>query len=257
MGAAGAGRLVLSTGATTASGTEVLARVESTTGSPITNAPVSFSTSTGTVTPATAFTDENGVARAILTASTTATVTASSGSQSQTLTVNRAGLTVAASPNVASVGQVVTFTVSTASGQAASNVRINFGDGTVRNLGTVSGTEPRRTRTAALVTSRCQSPPTTTRTRGRLSASGSPDITVAATPNPTLLGNPTTFTATVPSGIQVQGYRFTYDDGTVRTITSRIDTHVFSSRGTHTGRVDVIGVSGGVIGSASASVVVQ
>lgn len=256
VGSAAAERIVLTT---TSSGgaTQVVARVETTAGTPLAGVPVTFSTTSGSVSPTSAVTDANGEARTTLTSGSTAKVKATAGAKSAEVEINRSGLAVKATPTTPNVGQPVTFEVTTAAGQAATNVRIDYGDGGSRNLGTVSGTRSDTytyTRTGNFQVSVTAD---NAENAGTAVSVGTPDITLAAAPSPTQLGNPTTFTATVPTGTQVERYTFTYSDGTVRSGTSRIDSHVFPSRGTHSGRVEVFGVGGVLLGSASASVVVQ
>jgi hypothetical protein len=264
VGSAGAERVALSATIQTlpANGgsTEVQARVETAGGSPVPGAPVTFTTTAGTVSPNTTVTDETGTARTTLTANAAATVTATSGGKSSTINVGigtRSGLNVTANPQTTSAGTPVIFTISTTSGQAVTNAVINYGDGGTRNLGTISGT-----RTDPHTYTRAGNFPVTVtadngENAGTAVSVGSLPITVTGAPSPTLLGNPTTFTVNGVTGVQVQRYVFTYDDGAVHETTGPSDSHVFSSRGTHSVRVDVFGVGNVQIGTAPASIVIQ
>src|SRR5439155_24491497 len=104
--------------------------------------PVTFSTTKGTVTPATTATDSNGVATATLTTNATADVTATSGTASQKVTVNvsaRSKVTISPGTGPFSAGSPVSFTVGVDAGANINNVHVDYGDGTGQDLGPISG----------------------------------------------------------------------------------------------------------------------
>ena len=136
-------------------------------GNPLPSATVSFSTTTGSLDQVSGTTDHNGVATAILKASTSATVTAAVGAQagSSTGTPPTTGgtttppatgtasgtvtVTVAAAPGLvitppssavsAGLPSPFTFAVTVpANGSAIRNVTVNWGDGASQDLGTIS-----------------------------------------------------------------------------------------------------------------------
>jgi len=77
-------------------------------------------------------------------------------------------------------------------------------------------------------------------------------VTLTASPNPTTVLTPTTFTVGGVGSAAVDHYLWAWDDGTdAFTTTSPQTTHTFASRGTKTVRVDVFGISGGKIGTAT------
>src|SRR5258708_7679466 len=122
--------------------TQVVATVVDDGGSPIGGVPVTFSTDKGSISPSTAVTDNSGNATATLTTTGTAKITAAVGALTGTATVTvstRSLLSFSASPSSAAAGVPVTFTVTPATGANISNVRIDFGDGSSRDLGAIGG----------------------------------------------------------------------------------------------------------------------
>jgi adhesin/invasin len=121
---------------------QISARVEDGQGSVVAGAPVTFSTTSGNITPTTANTDLSGIAVATLQANASADVVARSGGAEGKITVSlrpRSGLTLSAPATPPSAGLPATFTVAVAATAAVTNVRIDFGDGTRRSLGALSG----------------------------------------------------------------------------------------------------------------------
>ena len=121
---------------------QISARVEDTDGSAVTGAPVTFSATSGNITPTTANTDNNGIALATLQANASTDVTARSGSAEGKITVSlrpRSGLTLTGPATPPSEGLPATFTVAFAATANITNVRIDFGDGEARSLGAISG----------------------------------------------------------------------------------------------------------------------
>lgn len=122
---------------------EVSARVEDSGGLPVVGVPVSFTASSGQITPNPATTDANGIARATLTTTREATVTATAGGTTSTelnIGLNpRTGISITGPTTTVAAGQPVAFTVNV---NAQANIReviVDFGDGTSANLGSLSG----------------------------------------------------------------------------------------------------------------------
>ena len=262
VGAAAAERLIVSATNQTlpANGgtTEVQARVENASGVPIAGVPVTFTTTAGSVSPSTAVTDAQGIARATLTATKEATVTARAGSKEGTVVVGvaeRSGLEVTPSKPAASVGEPVTFTIKTTAGQVVTNARIDYGDGQSRTLGTISGT-----RTDTHVYNRTGNfNVTVTADNGENTGTsvsvGSASVTLTG-PDTVRTNLPANFSVTVPANTQVREYRWDFGDGRTATTTSPQVSHTYSQHGVYPVRVEVIGLEGNVIGSASRGITV-
>ena len=140
-------------------------------GNPLSSAPVSFSTTAGTLDQGLVTTDQSGTATTILRTSSQATVTAAVGAQagsstppatgtpttpttpatsgqaSGTVTVNVSGaptliITGPTTPPSAGLPASFTFAVTpaTTNGSAIRNVTVNWGDGRSQDLGAVTGT---------------------------------------------------------------------------------------------------------------------
>jgi Big-like domain-containing protein/PKD domain-containing protein len=177
VGTAGVGRIVLSASPTLVPAiggmSTLTAVVQDINGNALPSAPVSFSTTAGSLDTAVATTDQSGVATARLTTATTATVTASVGAQggstsgggggttttpttpstgtssgqaSATVTINIAAaptlvITAPTTPPSSGLPSQFTFavTVPTANGSTVRNLTVNWGDGEVQNLGAVTG----------------------------------------------------------------------------------------------------------------------
>jgi hypothetical protein len=135
-------------------------------GNPLPSAPVTYSTTTGTLDPTFGTTDANGAATTTLRTSTKATVTASVGAQapatppatgtgtapasgqaSGTVTVDIAAapaLVITPPATTPTSGLPATFTfvvtAAAANGSAIRSVAVNWGDGSTQDLGAVTGT---------------------------------------------------------------------------------------------------------------------
>jgi PKD repeat protein len=244
--------------------TQILAQVTDDGGNPIGGVPVTFSTDQGSITPSITTTDASGNATASLSTTATATVTAAAGTQTATVKVNvglRGLSSFTVSPTSASTGVPVTFTVTPTANANVSNVTVNFGDGSSQQIGAISS--------AATVSHTYAAPGNYTATATSTDATGansslSTSVTIGslpvgltASPSPGTANSPITFTVTGLTTAQIDHVQYTYDDGTTHASTSTTDTHVFAQRGIHTARVDVIGIGGGQIGTASTQVDVQ
>jgi len=237
--------------------TEIVARVEDDAGTALPGVPVTFTTTAGSLSPTSTTTDASGVARTTLTTSTAAEITATTGAQSGKISVTlaaRSGLSVSANPQATSVGTPVTFTITTNATASLSDARIDYGDGQSRPLGTLTATQTdqhvysRPGSYSVTVTAR---DPNNNSEQARTAVTiGSLPVTLTASPNPATVGSNVTLTVGGVGSAQVDHYEFFFDDGTPpRTSGAPQTSHVFSSRGNKTVRVDVIGIGGGVIGT--------
>lgn len=267
VGAAAAGRVVLTSSQSLgpAGGTtEVRARVEDESGTPLAGIPVTFRTTAGTLSSTSALTNESGVATVTLTTNRNATVTASAGAQSSDLDITlgaRLISSITPSPAAATVGTPVTFTIVSPEGANISDATINFGDGRSQSLGSFSGTTTASHAYSApgayTVTVTARDALGTTQTQNTSVTIGTLPLTLSASPNPAPPNSPVTFTAGGTGGAQVGGYRWTYGDGQSGITSGPQSTHSYSQRGTYTVRVEVLGVSGGVVATQSTTVTIS
>jgi len=239
----------------------VTATVVNDAGGPLPGVPVTFNTDKGTLSAGSATTDAAGNASTTLTTTQTAKVGASAGTIAAatpvTITVNPFGLTsFTASPNATTTGTPVNFTVTPNSNVSIANVRIEFGDGRTQNLGSISGsTSTSNTYCSAGNYTATAFVTDTAGGTGSLSTGlviGALPVTLAASPQSPAVGNPVLLLAAGIGSAQVSKYIWTFDDGTGERPTSSPQlTHSFSSKGPKNVRVDVFGVTGCQIGSAS------
>jgi Bacterial Ig-like domain (group 1)/PKD domain len=121
---------------------EISARVEDVGGLPIVGVPVTFTSTTGTLSAASSVTDQNGVSRVTLTATRQAEITANVAGKTATVTVGlnpRTGIAITAPTTNVSAGQPATFTVNVSADANIRNVTVDWGDGASQGLGALSG----------------------------------------------------------------------------------------------------------------------
>jgi hypothetical protein len=234
-------------------------------GAPVSGIPVSFSTDQGTLSAPTANTDGSGVATTLLTTTATATVTATAGAATAVTTKVNVGArlnpTIIANPAATTAGTPVTFNITTASAANIRDALIEFGDGDRQDLGAI-GEKAQTSHTyndSGQFTARVTVTDATGATEFAVTTVtiGSLPVSLAASPNPVKVNNPTVLTATVPGGTQIESYTFTFDDNTSPVTTASNTTpHTFTTRGTHIVRVDVVAV-GGATGRNLTQVAVQ
>ncbi len=120
----------------------ITARVEDVSGLGLPGVPVTFTTDNGSVNPATAITDSNGVATTSLNAPRTAKVTANVAGKTADVTVGlnpRTGISITGPTTQIAAGLPATFTVNVGSTANIQNVTVDFGDGSSQSLGAISG----------------------------------------------------------------------------------------------------------------------
>jgi len=246
--------------------TQVTATVTDEGGSPLGGVPVTFSTDKGSITPSTATTDASGNATSTLTTSATAKVSAVVGALPAvvaTVTVNaRSMQSFTASTASTTTGAAVTFAVLPATGANIVNVHIDFGDGTGFDLGAISSTSNTTHAYSSpgdyTATATARDSSGDTQTLATKVLVGSLPVTLTASSASPGVGTPVTFTTGGLSGVQVDKFTFTLDDGTGPfTQNSPQFVHAFSSKGIKNVRVDVFGVGGGRLGSAQTAIDVQ
>lgn len=124
--------------------TTVSARVEDSNGNGLVGVPVTFTSTRGTLGAGSANTNSVGIATTTLTTTAAADVTASVGAVNSKVTIGvaaRATISVTGPSSTVSVSSPATFTVNTGSTVPVTNVTINYGDGTSKALGALSGSQ--------------------------------------------------------------------------------------------------------------------
>lgn len=152
IGAAAAGSITVSATPSSVSqsgGTvTITATVFDSASNPLPGVSVNFSTNSGSLTQSSAISDANGVARTQLQTTTTAIVTASSGTASRDVTVSVSTAPTVTieppSPTSPVAGQPVAITVTTSSGNSTAprqiqTLEVNFGDGSAETRTNVTG----------------------------------------------------------------------------------------------------------------------
>jgi hypothetical protein len=246
VGTAGVGRVIVSANPTLVpalgGSSTITVSVIDVNGNPLSAAPVSFSTTAGTLADSVVVADQSGIARTTLQTSTTATVTASVGAQGGSSTggttppaggtptppSNTAGqasgtvtvgvlsspqlvITPPTTPPFAGLPASFTFVVTPAAtnGSPVRNVHVDWGDGTSQDLGAITGnsivTHP------FLIASSSSRPSyqvvATLTDSSNNTVTVSTSVTVVETPPPTIIltpSVPSTHTDTVPVNLQIQ-----------------------------------------------------
>lgn len=123
----------------------VTARVDDSNGNGIAGVPVLFTTTKGTLSASSVNTGSAGTASTTLTTTTAADVTAAAGSLAGVKVSvgvsTRTALTLTVPTSAATVSTAVPFTVSTGTAGTLTGVTINYGDGSSKSLGLLSGSQ--------------------------------------------------------------------------------------------------------------------
>jgi hypothetical protein len=242
---------------------EIIATVVDTGGNPLRGAAVTFSTTFGTLSSASAISDSAGEARTQLSTNVEARVTARVGGGTtastgevtvQARSVPTVTLTVA-NNGVGEVGSPTIFTLeppAAATSNAIREVIVNFGDGTVRNLGSLLA----RT-TVAYAYSRPGVYTVTATATDVMNFSATTSIAVnineAATVPVTILatvgsGGLVTFNASITGSIggggTIRTYEWDFGDGGSATTTGPSTSHRYSGTGTFVVRLRVVTTTG-------------
>lgn len=255
VGSAAAERVLLSASPQTlgpAGGTaQVTARVEDVAGSAVVGVPVTFSTDAGQLSATSVPTDESGVARTSLTTTREATVTANVAGKTAELTIGlnpRTGVSITGPTNSISAGLPASFTVAVGSEANVRDVSVDFGDGRVQSLGSISG--------STTVQHTYNTPGTYTVTATATEASGfteqvATSVTILPGQPPGVVITPSntsptinqiiTITATVSGATStILEYQWDFGDGTTATTTGPQITKAYATAGTKVIRVTVV-----------------
>lgn len=272
VGGSAATRIILSANPSSVPATggtvEILSTVLDVDGNRVAGVPVSFSTSAGSLSSQTVFTDGNGEAKTRLSTTRQATVTASAGAaQSSTLTINvntAPTITITATPDAPTAGQNVTFSFtlnsSTTGTAAVRELLIDFGDGDKLTL--ASPSSPVRVAHAYGEPDTYTVTATVIDVNGERSTSTFVIAVSAATPiNVTLTveqsagfprntvepNTPVRMSATLnpaTEAARVARYEWDYGDGVTEVLNSPETFHIYSSLGTKIVKLTVVTIDG-------------
>ncbi len=230
--------------------------------------PVTFTTSAGTVQPAVATSNDQGIAASTLTTAVAADVTATVGAITGTAKVTlaaRTGITITP-PSSLQAGQPGSFTVGVSSSANVVNVSVDWGDGGSISLGAISGsttvshtynTDGAYTVTATATDSAGNHESVSTVTT--VLAAPPVQVTLQASSTQPVTGQTVTFTATtgtLPAGAVIQRYDWNFGDGATTSTTSGAATHIYSSTGPKDISVTVV-LSNGATGQGLVSIIVS
>ena len=210
--------------------------------------PVNFATDAGVLAPTSATSDGNGEARASLTTTAKARVTASvvggtSASLSATLDIPvRVGPTVTIAVPAASLvpGVPATFSVTVnAGGAAVRSASIEFGDGgrqAVSTAGSSTATHVYGSSGTYIVTAEAIDAAGETATATASVSVQTVVVSVSMTVTPALLTTaaPAEFSATAtttPAGTTIDRYEWNFGDGSVRTTSGNSTSHLYATGG--------------------------
>lgn len=230
---------------------QIAARVENVAGAGVVGVPVTFSTNAGTLSASSAVTDDEGVARTTLNTTRESTVTANVAGKTAEVTVGlnpRTGVTISGPTTPVSAGIPASFTVGVGSSANVRDVTVDFGDGTRRSFGALSG--------STTVQHTYTSPGTYTVTALATEASGfteqvgtsvtilpaqPPGVIITPSTTTPTVGQTVTLTATVSGATStIQRYEWDFGDGTSAVTTGPQTTKSWSSVGTKVIRVTVV-----------------
>ena len=249
--------IVPSTGGTT----EIVATVVDTGGNPLRGAPVTFSTTFGQLSQGNSVSDLNGEARTQLTTNTEARVTArvGGGTSAPTAEVTVQARSVpavtitAGTNNTGEVGIPMVFTLEPPAAATSNAIReaiINFGDGTVRNIGsllartTIAYTYTRAGVYTVTVTATDVMNFTATSTVAvTINEAATVPIQFLATP---VSGGIVNFSASVSGTIvgSIRTYEWSFGDGGGATTTGPTTSHRYAAGGTYVVRLRVVTTTG-------------
>jgi len=251
--------------------TQVIALIRDLAGNSMAGVSVAFSATAGTLNPGVAITDANGEARTTLTSGRETTVTATVGSKSATLTlsVDVAPSVSITAPSTIVEDQPATFVLTVNSPPGAlpiTQARIDFGDGDSESLGalpvgTTSVTHVYRSDgsfTVTLTLTDSGGAVSTQRTVVVVTPTVPIGVSLTYTPAAPTVNQAVTFTAstTVPTGVSIERYRWTFGDGTSSETTGNTRTKIYTSSGTRKVRV-VVTATNGQEGTAEADIVIS
>jgi PKD repeat protein len=237
---------------------DVIATVLDESGNPLAGVPVTFSTTAGQVSPGQVVTNGSGEARATVSTSREATVTARAGAQSATITVTASGIgvTITAPTTGVEAGIPAAFRIAPATGVTLRDVVVDWGDNTPPTRIATLSAETQVVHTYArpgiftitVTASDAQGVTGTTQLVVNVTEQSSLPVTLGATPNPVSVGNATqqglvAFQATVGGlgggNANVSTYTWDFGDNSGAVTTGASTNHRYTAPGNYIASVTV------------------
>lgn len=238
----------------------ITARVEDADGNGLGGVPVSFSTTRGSLNTTNATSDSNGAVSVQLTTTQEATVTASAGGVSATVTVTLKPRTTVAitAPGAATVGVPASFVVTPGAGSIVTEVVVRFSDGDSQSLGSITGATQLahvfRAPGVATVTATATDSEGQTGTASAQVPVAPLQVSLLASPTTVTGGTLVTFTATPTAGAIIERYEWDFSDGRGTVVTGPTAAVAYATAGPRLVSVRAVPFGGGT--AASATVVV-
>ncbi len=238
---------------------QIVALVRDVSGNALAGTSVAFTTTAGTLSSGVVTTDGNGEARTTLTTARETTVKAAVGAKTGEVTVPvdlAPSVSIVVSPLTPVEDQTVSFSITVTQatgGLPITQARIEFGDGGSQQLGALSGTTSVAhvygndgTFTVTLTLTDAGGNVSTQRTVVVVTPAAPIGVVLTYTPGAPNEDEVVTFTAatTLPSGVFVERYEWTFGDGASSTTTGNVRTHVYATPGTRKVTVRAVGTNG-------------
>jgi PKD repeat protein len=237
--------------------TQIVALVRDLAGNALAGASVAFTTTAGNLSSGVAQTDASGEARSTLTTARESTVTATVGAKTGQVTVGvdaAPSVTIVVSPAAPIENEAVTFSLTLSTGGLPiTQAKIDFGDGESRQLGALSGTtsvghvyEDSGTYGVLLTLTDAAGNSSTQQTVVVVTPAAAIGVVLSYTPAAPAVNEVVTFTATttLPAGVSIERYEWTFGDGTNSTTTGNERTKIYTIAATRKVRVTAVGTNG-------------
>jgi hypothetical protein len=255
VGTAAAERVVISASPQTlgpAGGTsQIAARVEDVGGGGIVGVAVTFITNAGQLSASSVVTDDSGTARTTLTTTRESTVTANVAGKTAEITVGlnpRTGVTITGPTTSIAAGLPASFTVGVGSTANVRDVTVDFGDGSSRSLGALSGSTTVQhtynesgTFDVSAIATEASGFTERVSTSVTILPGQPPGVIITPSNTSPTVNQIITLTATVSGATStIQQYQWDFGDNTTATTTGPQITKSYSTVGTKVIRVTVV-----------------
>jgi len=221
VGAAAVGTVLVTASPTrvpsTGGSVQVIATVHDSGGNVLSGVPVTFTTTTGVLSPGTAMSGQDGVATSTLTTNQDATVTVTAGTKTSTAAITATAVpivTITPPATTPTINVSSNYTINITPGNASAPIRtvtIDWGDGTTQELGATSGSitvphtykadaETFNSETFTVTVTAADSLNQTTRTSVPVDVVAAQPFTLTVSASSGRVDTPITITATAPAG---------------------------------------------------------